>query len=70
MSLDFVCVLGVCVCQVRERLRVALERVSTLEGQLASTTQEVRCVNVCVHLCVCVCVCVCVCTLLCVLICK
>uniref|UniRef100_A0A671VCQ5 PTPRF interacting protein alpha 4 n=1 Tax=Sparus aurata TaxID=8175 RepID=A0A671VCQ5_SPAAU len=33
--------------KVRERLRVALERVSTLEGQLASTTQEVRCVNVC-----------------------
>uniref|UniRef100_A0A671VBJ1 PTPRF interacting protein alpha 4 n=1 Tax=Sparus aurata TaxID=8175 RepID=A0A671VBJ1_SPAAU len=26
--------------KVRERLRVALERVSTLEGQLASTTQE------------------------------
>ena len=39
---------------------MALERVSTVEGQLASTTQEVRCVNVCVHLCVCVCVCVCV----------
>uniref|UniRef100_A0A8C9Y7F7 PTPRF interacting protein alpha 4 n=1 Tax=Sander lucioperca TaxID=283035 RepID=A0A8C9Y7F7_SANLU len=28
--------------KVRERLRVALERVSTLEGQLASNTQEVR----------------------------
>uniref|UniRef100_A0A671VCG7 PTPRF interacting protein alpha 4 n=1 Tax=Sparus aurata TaxID=8175 RepID=A0A671VCG7_SPAAU len=40
--------------KVRERLRVALERVSTLEGQLASTTQEVRCVNVCAFVCVCV----------------
>uniref|UniRef100_A0A671VEG7 PTPRF interacting protein alpha 4 n=1 Tax=Sparus aurata TaxID=8175 RepID=A0A671VEG7_SPAAU len=38
--------------KVRERLRVALERVSTLEGQLASTTQEVRCVNVCAFVCV------------------
>uniref|UniRef100_A0A8B9RB01 PTPRF interacting protein alpha 4 n=1 Tax=Astyanax mexicanus TaxID=7994 RepID=A0A8B9RB01_ASTMX len=28
--------------KVRERLRVALERVTTLEGQLATTTQEVR----------------------------
>uniref|UniRef100_A0A3Q2Y1W9 PTPRF interacting protein alpha 4 n=1 Tax=Hippocampus comes TaxID=109280 RepID=A0A3Q2Y1W9_HIPCM len=28
--------------KVRERLRVALERVSTLEGQLSATTQEVR----------------------------
>ncbi|CAB1314931.1 unnamed protein product, partial [Coregonus sp. 'balchen'] len=38
--------------KVRERLRVALERVTTLEGQLSATTQEV---------CVCVCVCVWVC---------
>uniref|UniRef100_A0A673WVC2 PTPRF interacting protein alpha 4 n=1 Tax=Salmo trutta TaxID=8032 RepID=A0A673WVC2_SALTR len=34
--------------KVRERLRVALERVTTLEGQLSATTQEV-----CVFLCVC-----------------
>uniref|UniRef100_A0A3Q3F8E8 PTPRF interacting protein alpha 4 n=1 Tax=Labrus bergylta TaxID=56723 RepID=A0A3Q3F8E8_9LABR len=37
--------------KVRERLRVSLERVATLEGQLATTTQEVRCSNVCVFLC-------------------
>uniref|UniRef100_A0A8C9YFX4 PTPRF interacting protein alpha 4 n=1 Tax=Sander lucioperca TaxID=283035 RepID=A0A8C9YFX4_SANLU len=35
--------------KVRERLRVALERVSTLEGQLASNTQEVRVYNVQCH---------------------
>uniref|UniRef100_A0AAQ4S638 PTPRF interacting protein alpha 4 n=1 Tax=Gasterosteus aculeatus aculeatus TaxID=481459 RepID=A0AAQ4S638_GASAC len=39
--------------KVRERLRVALERVSTLEGQLAVNTQEVRCVNACEQDCVC-----------------
>ncbi|CDQ80882.1 unnamed protein product [Oncorhynchus mykiss] len=41
--------------KVRERLRVALERVTTLEGQLSATTQEV---------CVCLCVCVLTCHLL------
>uniref|UniRef100_A0AAQ4Q6G0 PTPRF interacting protein alpha 4 n=1 Tax=Gasterosteus aculeatus aculeatus TaxID=481459 RepID=A0AAQ4Q6G0_GASAC len=41
--------------KVRERLRVALERVSTLEGQLAVNTQEVRCVNACEQDCVCGC---------------
>lgn len=28
---------------------MALERAATLEGQLAATTQEVRCVNVWIH---------------------
>uniref|UniRef100_A0A8C5G924 Liprin-alpha-2-like n=1 Tax=Gouania willdenowi TaxID=441366 RepID=A0A8C5G924_GOUWI len=32
--------------KVRERLRVSLERVATLEGQLATTTQEVSCLHV------------------------
>uniref|UniRef100_A0A3B1ILA2 PTPRF interacting protein alpha 4 n=1 Tax=Astyanax mexicanus TaxID=7994 RepID=A0A3B1ILA2_ASTMX len=31
--------------KVRERLRVALERVTTLEGQLATTTQELCCAS-------------------------
>uniref|UniRef100_A0A4W5JUY4 PTPRF interacting protein alpha 4 n=1 Tax=Hucho hucho TaxID=62062 RepID=A0A4W5JUY4_9TELE len=36
--------------KVRERLRVALERVTTLEGQLSATTQEVCVLCVCVTL--------------------
>lgn len=35
---------------MRERLRVALERVTTLEGQLAAATQEVRPIFACVCL--------------------
>lgn len=35
--------------QVRERLRVALERVTTLEGQLAAASQEVCVLCMCVH---------------------
>lgn len=36
--------------QVRERLRVALERVTTLEGQLAAASQEVRVLCMCVYM--------------------
>ncbi len=38
--------------QVRERLRLSLERVTTLEGQLAAATQEVWPLSVCVCVCV------------------